>query len=31
VREFGGDLRADKRPEGGALVLHLPAAPKEQP
>ena len=32
VREFGGDLRADKRPEGGArFSLHLPAAPKEQP
>jgi two-component system C4-dicarboxylate transport sensor histidine kinase DctB len=32
VREFGGDLRADSRPEGGAcFVLHLPAAPKEQP
>ncbi len=32
VREFGGDLRADNRPEGGACFsLHLPAAPKEQP
>ena len=32
VREFGGDLRADNRPEGGArFTLHLPAAPKEQP
>jgi C4-dicarboxylate-specific signal transduction histidine kinase len=31
VREFGGDLRAENRPEGGArFILQLPAAPKEQ-
>lgn len=30
VREFGGDLRAESRPEGGArFILQLPAAPKE--
>ena len=32
VREFGGDLRAEHCPEGGACFsVHLPAAPKEQP
>jgi two-component system C4-dicarboxylate transport sensor histidine kinase DctB len=32
VREFGGDLRAENRPEGGArFILQLPAAPKEKP
>ena len=30
VREFGGDLRAENRPEGGArFILQLPAAPGE--
>ncbi|HNF61816.1 MAG TPA: ATP-binding protein [Rhodocyclaceae bacterium] len=32
VREFGGELSADNRPEGGArFTLHLPAAPKDAP
>ena len=32
VREFGGDLRAEHCPEGGACFsVRLPAAPKEQP
>lgn len=32
VREFGGDLRAENRPEGGArFILNLPGAPKESP
>ena len=32
VREFGGDLRAENRPAGGArFILQLPAAPKEKP
>jgi two-component system C4-dicarboxylate transport sensor histidine kinase DctB len=32
VREFGGELTAENRPEGGArFILQLPAAPGENP